>query len=97
MTTNRAATSIISSCGKAFFPDFFQEGRDGIGVLFVVLCAVVFDCIPQVLSLLLGGAFLQVTGNGIFPLFHLAVADELSSFVEAMDEDNSEPGFDFDN
>jgi hypothetical protein len=44
---------------------------------------------------LLGGAFLQLTGNGIFPLFHLAVADELSSFVEAMDEDNVEPGFDF--
>jgi hypothetical protein len=38
--------------------------------------------------LLLGGAFLQLTGNGIFPLFHLAVADELSSFVEAMDKDN---------
>jgi hypothetical protein len=46
---------------------------------------------------LLGGAFLQLTGNGVFPLFHLAVADELSSFVEAMDEDNVEPGFDFDN
>ncbi|HEY9829787.1 MAG TPA: hypothetical protein V6D26_04355 [Stenomitos sp.] len=44
-----------------------------------------------------GGAFLQLTGNGIFPLFHLAVADELSSFVEAMDEDDVEPGFDFDN
>jgi hypothetical protein len=30
-------------------------------------------------------------------LFHLAVADELSSFVEAVDKYDIKPGFDFDN
>jgi len=40
---------------------------------------------------------LQLTGNSVFPLFHLAIANELSSFVEAVDEDDIEPGFDFDN
>jgi hypothetical protein len=44
--------------------------------------------------LLIGGAFLQLTGNSIFPLFYLAVADELSSSVKAVDKYDIEPGFD---
>jgi hypothetical protein len=47
--------------------------------------------------LLIVGAFLQLTCHGIFPVFHLAVADELSSLVAAMDEYNIEPTLDFDN
>jgi hypothetical protein len=31
------------------FPNFFQEGKQKISVLFVVLCVVVFNCIPEVL------------------------------------------------
>jgi hypothetical protein len=45
--------------------------------------------------LLIVGAFLQLTCYGIFPVFHLAVTDELSSLVEAMDKDDVEPTLDF--
>jgi hypothetical protein len=36
--------------------------------------------------LLPSGAILNLTGNGIAPLLQLAITDELSAFISAMDE-----------
>jgi hypothetical protein len=58
-----------------------------------VLGVVVQNCIPQLLQLLRGRAFLHLTGNSIFPLVHLTVADELPSFIEAVDVQDIEPAF----
>jgi len=66
-------------------------------ILLVVLFAVVFNCKPQPAQLLPGGTILNLTGNGILPLSQLAIADELSALVAAMDKDNVFPAFDTQN
>ena len=42
----------------------------------------------------MGGAFLNLTSHGIFPLFQFAIANELSASVAAMNEDDTHPKFD---
>ena len=44
--------------------------------------------------MLQGGAVLNLTSNGIKPLSQLAVTDELSAFICAMNEEDVCPAFD---
>ncbi len=62
-------------------------------VLLVVLVAIILNGKPQGAQLLPSGAVLNLIGNGIKPLSQLAVTDELSAFVLAMDKDDVLPAF----
>jgi hypothetical protein len=57
-----------------------------IVILVFVLFAIFFNGLPQGAQFLRGGAVLNLTGDGIEPLLQLAITDELSAFITAMDE-----------
>ena len=59
-----------------------------------MLFAVFFNGKPQGAKLLPGGAVLNLIGNRIEPLSQLAITNELSAFISAMDKDDVCPKFD---
>jgi hypothetical protein len=64
-----------------------------IVILLFVLVVIFFERKPQGAQLLPGRAILNLTGNGILPLSQLAITDELSALVAAMDKDDVCPTF----
>jgi hypothetical protein len=88
---------LVPKSFPAICPDFAQKWVMLVIILLDVLFAVVFNRKPQRAQLLPGGTILNLTGNGILPLSQLAITDELSALIAAMDKDDVFPAFDTQN